>query len=392
MKFVELEQFCEQCGPLKDKGIIAENEQGLLSLLSSFVAARQGIDKNTPINFSDFLTYLQNQPENQSRLSATAGLMETFFEFWLKESSDLHHTFMGTEIIEIPWKKLLFIEGRYASAEEILSSMQANAGSGKNIYLNPESERQELLTENTQNLLKRHPTCAEFIAEYESRQQEIATTPFPEEFYVELEKYLMQLYEIGNRNSPWCFPKNTELSCEIANTDFITKIKKLCAERWSILKEKLVEVSLRYSLTTASVKFDTIVRGLEPYGCVITQQIFLWSMLRQKDPTVFFAPKHLINSPQAEDFDLGPPRKITYSDTNLEASFAALRGKFGGASPAKKKTKVSLPSKAGRAAYSDRYLEGSFGGLAGIWATDRTKSSAATTKSAAAAGVALHKG
>jgi len=223
-----------------------------------------------------------------------------------------HHTFMGTPIREIPAVRLLFIDDHYEDAEEIVNSMKMNAESGKKLFLNPRSIENNLFSVEAVQAIKQNSICMDFIVQYEIEQARLSQIELPDQFYNALQAYLMELYAMGDSNSDlWGFMTSDGqedheklVACLNARKTFFETVKSVCdVDQQKALTLKVVSVSLRRG-STSEVKFDIVAKGEDPYSCVITQQIYLWAMLRAQKPDMV-VPEKLRFHGQARPYDLG---------------------------------------------------------------------------------------
>jgi len=187
-----------------------------------------------------------------------------------------------------------------------LDYMQSLDQQGKDIFLNPNTYPAQMFSAEAQDLLTRHPTCQGFITDHLLRQQALARIALPSECYDILHVYLNRLHEIGAQQDPWSFTDPQLGDCDIARTAFFEAILSCCSEEQKkSLNLRLVEVPLRSGNNQlASAKFIDVAEGRGTFECVISQQIYLWGMLRKERPNIA-APPAVVNHRQARFFDLG---------------------------------------------------------------------------------------
>ena len=225
-------------------------------------------------------------------------------------------TFMGTAIFDIPFEQLLILDGKMEDAEEILQLIRSHSEAGKSIFQNPNLGANQLFSAEAISLIKQHPICREAVMKHEQEQNKLAQMQLSDAFYTALHTYLMKLFQIGDSPdlNSWGYmtPDGQEnyiklSACMDARERFFETIKSVCTkEEERALEHKIISVPVHGGapLSGPSVKFAILVNGVEPYNCIITQQIFLWAMLRAHNPEII-TPEILRRHPQAAAFNLG---------------------------------------------------------------------------------------
>lgn len=326
------------CDVLHNERILTE---GLDALLKSGVAAVKNATKS--INYSALVQAMQNQ---QRYLSATGdvteekkGLASAFYQNWFKQSTDVGVTFMLTEQQDIPLSQLLWLNNRYESAEQLLTFITHQAKSGKDIFLDPNSHgpKRERFGLADQAILAAHPTCQPFIEAYQKEQRRLAAIILPEAFYDVLQRYLDVLHTIGQQRDPWSFSDEEDAeapaACSDAREQFFTDYQAVCNEeqQLALASSLQIKVPLRRSNQCVSANFTVVAQGIYPYNCLITQQMYLWAMLRSHRPETV-VPAVLVNHSQAQHYNLGikaPDPVVTIdhrSDEHVTPASAMMTG------------------------------------------------------------------
>tara|TARA_Y100000588_G_C14151238_1_gene880638 strand:+ start:228 stop:1325 length:1098 start_codon:yes stop_codon:yes gene_type:complete len=227
-------------------------------------------------------------------------------------------TFMGSAVYDIPIERVLMLDGKVEDADEILQLMKAHEKSGKNIFQNPNTETNNTYSDEAISKIKQHPICREFIIGYEKRQQDISKVQLPEAFYHALHQYVLELYRHGlsENGQKWGYMTSSGqennvklLACLDAKERFLKTIKTVCStNEQKALDQKIITLRLRggTDASAAQAKFSRVLHGEASFDCIITQQIYLWGMLREKHPELI-PPEHLRTNRQAAVFNLGGP-------------------------------------------------------------------------------------
>ena len=233
-------------------------------------------------------------------------------------------TFMGTLHTDIPTENLISLDGQPQDVHEIYQYMQFLQSEDKDIYRNPAIENRTNFSAAAITLLKNHPMTSEFIVTYEAEEERLSALQdtLPDVFFNYLHQYLFELYDIGNNGaSEWCFPDDTIDACQMAKIKFHEEIiPKLTPEQQKILLRAKINFSMRGGAPPQE-SYRRVVEGEGEFFCVISQQIYLWSMLRHKKPSLV-APYQLVIHWQARDYNLGEELPAgTYSGGVVDAHF-----------------------------------------------------------------------
>jgi hypothetical protein len=275
-----------------------ENQSNRASLVNNPLSPYESL-------FLQFVLFLLVQREYQQNNPGLADIVPT--------------TFMGTVILDIPFNRLLLVDGRMEDADELLQLMKAHAESGKNIFQNPNSTENKLFSVEAIANIRQHPICNQFILDCEEEKNKLAQVILPDAFYTLLHNYLLEIYQIGRSSSSidWGYmtPNGAEdeeklQSSAKANRVFFYKIKEICSlEQQHALFNTTITLPLREpSLSpSATLTFSIVANSHEPCDCIITHQIYLWAMLRKNNPDLI-APEGLRTHGQALRVDLGGPR------------------------------------------------------------------------------------
>lgn len=223
---------------------------------------------------------------------------------------------MGTNHADIPAEDLIILDNQPHDIHEIYQYMQFLQSEDKDIYRNPSIENRTNFSAAAITMLSSHPVTSAFIATYEAEEERLSAlqTTLDDVFFDQLHQYLFELYDIGNNGaSEWCFPDDTIDACQMAKIKFHEEIiSKLTPEQQRILLRAKINFSMRGGAPSQE-SYRRVVEGEGEFSCVISQQIYLWSMLRDKEPTLV-APYQLVIHSQERDYDLGEELPVgTYS-------------------------------------------------------------------------------
>jgi|GEM_PF-2890200 hypothetical protein len=288
-----------------------------------------------PINydapFNLFLAFLR-EAGFQTLLSEGAKYRKTrdFLGGWLTSSAASSSvfdeggtvTFMATEVKDISFENLLYINGGYEDATELLAFMKSNASEGRNIYNNPNKTPAEPFDNEAIKVLKQHEALNQFITEFEGRQAAYSRRTLSSIFFEILHRYLQELYDIGCYNtSGWSFggegnqepyqapdvgrrvEGQTKIeACQGAKIRFFSAIESCCPPSDQELL-KGTSITLRSSTDDrelSTLSFDVIASGRIPHECVISQQLYLWRLLLNHmlviPPEKFLSDGHVIGA------------------------------------------------------------------------------------------------
>lgn len=285
-----------------------ERVGGLHSGLSSWYSH---LDQNDGlILWFEFIAVIKVLPDY---MAAVAPILEK----WQRTLAADQYTFLGGAHADIPFENLLYLDGKIEDECEILSSLEQNARQGKNIFLNPNTSPAESYSADAQQILRLNSPCATFIKAHEAEQKRLEAVKLPSGFYDALASYLQSLSEIGARASVWSFSLSSQIdACQQAKVRFFSQVEQCCTDEQN---KALTLKQLRYGYHGASeghtLRYITVARGEGIYDCVITQQIFLWFMLKQQRPDVPVSPQLLRHS-QAAPFDFDFNRQVQqFADT-----------------------------------------------------------------------------
>lgn len=284
-----------------------EEEESLLHQIEAFqlTAHFSEKDDNQKIYFSDFIVF-----SNFSKLTLPfeqEGELARICHLWLKEEEcGQENTFMGTQISEISLGNLVYLDNIYFDAAELLDFMMHQQTEGKNILQNPFSEGREKFSTEAQTILEDHPVTRAFISANISEEERlrIQHSKLPENFYDLLQSYLTELCEIGKETTPWSFPDASVAKCDEARNKFFNEVNQSINEE---LRAVLSQIKIYAPLKrggTEDVAYRLVIEGQGAYSCVISQQIYLWSLLREKRPSII-VPSEVSSHWQASLYDLG---------------------------------------------------------------------------------------
>ena len=283
-------------------------------LLSEFLQTINPKVNSIPFyEFLDFISY-SKYPEIIDKV-LNIDIILKLYKDWVSKPPDIHRTYMLTETADIPLQNLVFLDGRYEDIEEIFDNMKANQAVGKKVFLNPNKHPEELFSEEAIQQLRDHKKTKKFVARYETSQAYYEEYDLPSVFYDQLHEYLNELYEIGLRKasiSTWGFGELNEKedkmrACKVAQKKFFDNLVLYCSPQdRKVLEEKRIFNKLRDKTGNSStVKFYNLAQGVAPYHCMVTQQVYLWSMLCAERPGLS-APEGLLRHSQGVLWDLGP--------------------------------------------------------------------------------------
>ena len=283
---------------------------------------------NAGLSFASFINFsILHHAKWLTDFDTAQSYFGEFLTKWLRESQANASTFMLTPISDIAINQLVFLDGRYESSAEITAFIQNQIDSGKYLYQNPNTTNPILAYSPAAILLiKALPACRTLIQAHEAELAELASMPLPETFYNALHDYLRTLDQIGQKGDRWYFDDtdDTEVErCLLAKMAFFDEMRTYCdARQQTALTARTISIAVRNSTAPSELKFDDVAHGRGALDCIITQQIYLWAMLKQHRPEVVI-PTHLLSHPQGQLFDLGqaaPNEGYTISDA-LELAF-----------------------------------------------------------------------
>ncbi len=290
---------------------------------------------NDEISFRDFFNFMLEHANDFKILFTEIDINPTLSQFmkkwqaemqpnelqdikqWANQENPNKQTFMGTNIAEIPLARLIFLDGRFEDVAEISEYLKSRIEYGSELFTNPNTHNPiRSYSDAAKRKIRQHPVTASVIEEHERKMKDYSEIVLSDKFCDALRKYLLKLHEIGVDGNPGTIHYENNQSkiekCQAAKVVFFEELHQNCSQDEMAALKNATQIKLPFKRVensphrpeTSVVGFMQLATGRDAYSCVITQQIYLWAMLRELCPATQ-VPDEVIDHWQAQHYDLG---------------------------------------------------------------------------------------
>ncbi|MES2203660.1 MAG: hypothetical protein V4496_00415 [Pseudomonadota bacterium] len=236
------------------------------------------------------------------------------------------HTYYGTPVDEVELNQLMFLDGRYESAEELKTFIQHQIDNSKYIFMNPGSERSQVsrvasYSNEAINLIRKHPTLRELIKDYEARKTAFI---LPDIFYDELHRYLLDIYDLGYNEdkSVWNFEeKNISQMEKVFNRglEFQAFIDANFSDSdKEFLSGEIIIIPIQGGAPYHE-RLEDVLLSRGNSECILFKQLVLWKMLDEKRSDISLPEALWQDARNREVIFTNHQFTITQNDEPLEA-------------------------------------------------------------------------